>query len=320
MTTAGLLLLGWLAAGPDVHPMRVPPALAAETSMPEPSGIAWSAALQRYLLVSDDTGLAEKGTRHAPIVLALAPDGSLDAEPIRIDGLEKLNDPEAICAGPRGTFFIVTSHSPNREGRTPGARRQLLLVAPRQRTLALLGRLDLTGGDTGALLGSLGLDPRGRLDIEALAFREGALFVGLKSPLGAAGEAVIARLSNPVQVVREGRLPAGALSRWGELPLCLDVKGRRVCQGIADMTFLADGSLVVAANSPKGGAPDGGGALWLVPAPVRSSAPRLLRHFSRLKPEGIEISPGGRKLVIVFDSHGDPPLWSTMDVPVAAPR
>src|SRR4051812_17161616 len=105
----------------------VPPALAKGNATIEPSGIVWAPALSRYLVVSDDTGQRED--RHAPFVLALSTDGRFDEEPVPLVGVDELNDAEAICAGPAGTFFLTTSHSPNHRGRTRPARRMLLHLA-----------------------------------------------------------------------------------------------------------------------------------------------------------------------------------------------
>src|SRR5438445_13414409 len=46
--------------------VRVPASLVDETGQLEMSGLAYSAAINRYIVVSDDTGRKEKGTRHAP--------------------------------------------------------------------------------------------------------------------------------------------------------------------------------------------------------------------------------------------------------------
>lgn len=267
--------------------------------------------------MSDDTGLAARGTAHAPMLLGLSRGGQLDEAPVPITGIEALNDPESICEGPGGTYFLVTSHSPSREGKTHRARRQLLQLALRGRSLAVIGRLDLSAlRGKRTLFGVAGLDPDGRLDIEAVAYRDGALFFGLKSPLTASGAAVVLRLAEPVQALRARHVPEGALSPWVELPLCLDTAGGRVCQGLSDMLFLEDGSLLVAANAPKGGPDDGGGALWWVPEPARPGAPQLLRRFADLRPEGLAFSPGRRGVVVVFDRGRDAPLWAEFPLPV----
>src|SRR5512142_1478538 len=303
-----------LAPAPALHELRVPPALAEVTSAPEPSGITFCPALDRYLVVSDDTGRREQGTSHQPMVLAMDATGALDEAPVPITGIERLNDPEAICAGPGRVVFLVTSHSPDRRGRTGHARRQLLMLEPRGRSLEVQGRLDLTAIDGGrSLLELAGLDPQGRLDVEGLAWRDGALFVGLKSPLTTGGGAVVLRLAAPEAAFRRGRIAAGDLTRWAELPLCVGGPGGRVCQGIADLLFVDDGTLLVAANAPKGGPADGGGAVWRVRPPA---PPALLARFPGLKPEGLALSPGRDRVRVVFDRGQERrPLWTELPLP-----
>jgi hypothetical protein len=309
-----------LLAAPErsPQPVKVPAALAASTSPPELSGLAWSPSLQRYLVVSDDTGLAEEGTQHAPFVLALDVSGTLDEATVPITGIASLNDPEAICPGPAGSFFLATSHSPNRKGRTRPDRRQLLHLEERGRSLAVIGRLDLTAlSGRGELLRIAGVDPEGRLDIEALAYHGGALYIGLKSPLTSSGSAVVLRLDNPVKALREGRARDGALTRWAELRLCAGAGAEKACQGLSDMVFLPDGSLVALANAPKGGPSDGGGAIWWAPAPASSQPPALLRQFPGLKPEGIALSSKKNSLMVVFDRDRREPLRVELPLPGA---
>lgn len=320
--TPALLVPLLLAAAPTPREVAVPPALLEVTSPPELSGIAWSAALDRYLVVSDDTGVRGRGGRHAPMVLALDASGrGLDPAPIPIAGIDALKDAEAICAGPDGTFFLLTSHSPSNEGKTGRARRQLLHLALRGRGLAALGALDLTApGGASALLAVAGLDPGGQLDLEAVAYHAGALYVGLKSPLAADGRAVILRLADPMGAARAGRVPPGALTRFAAVPLCVEQAGRRVCEGFSDLLFLQDGSLVAAANAPKGGPSDGGGAVWWLPAPPAGASPRVLARFPGLKPEGIALAPDGRRLAVVFDRGAEqPPLFTELELPGPPP-
>ena len=112
-------------------------------------------------------------------------------------------------------------------GKTHRARRQLLQLELRGHSLAVVGRLDLTAIRGGrSLLELAGLEPDGRLDIEAIAHRDGALLLGLKSPLTASSAAVVLRLADPVEALRAGRVPEGVLSRWAALP-ALPGRGRR---------------------------------------------------------------------------------------------
>jgi hypothetical protein len=315
---------GTPASPADVKTINVPAALASVTSNPELSGVAWSAALDRYLVVTDDAGLRERGTNHRPLVLALSKEGVLDKEPIVIQGIAALNDPESICAGPEGTFFLVTSHSVNRKGKTGHDRRQLLWLRLQQRSLVVKGKLDLTAIDgVRSLLELADLPGDGLLDIEAVTYHDGALFIGLKSPLSPAGEATVVRLAEPERAFRSGRISAASVTRFARIPLCVNVEGKRVCEGISDMLFLSDGSLALTANSPKGGEKDHGGALWRVGLPIAKSPPTLVRRFPGLKPEGVTFAPDGRSLTIVFDCDQETPRWAQIPLPtgpVPGPR
>jgi hypothetical protein len=318
----GLVALSCLLAGtawagePEVRAIAVPAELAAVTSNPELSGVVWNAKLRRYLLVTDDSGLREQGSNHEPILLTMSQDGTLDKAPLPIRGVKKINDPESICAGPEGTFFMVTSHSPNREDRTSAARRQLLHIKPDKNGMRVLASLDLTkikGG--GSLLALVGLPADGRLDIEAVTYHDDALFIGFKSPMTALGQAVIARIAKPLAVLRAGHLEPRSVERFLATSLCVEEKGTPVCQGVSDMTFLPDGSLVLTANAPKGGPKDHGGALWLLPKPVGKTEPTMLRRFPKLKPEGVTLSANGQGLAVVFDTDTEMPRWIELPLP-----
>jgi hypothetical protein len=313
-----LLLLAGEASpsGAPIRPVSAPSSLAAVTSNPELSGIVWSSARKRYLVVTDDSGLRELGTYHRPLVLGLGENGVLDEKPIPIHGVDRINDPESICTGPDDTYFVVTSHSPNRSNKTPPARRQLLQLKEDKDGLDVIARLDLTSvKGRSSLLPLVGLPADGRLDIEAVTYHDGALFIGFKSPLTSDGKAVIARIADPLKALREGRLPAESIARFLAVPLCLSVRGQRVCQGISDMLFLRDGSLVLTANAPKGGPKDEGGTLWHLTVPVGQTPPVQSRRFSGLKPEGIALSPSGRSLVVVFDCDQSPAKWTEIPLP-----
>jgi hypothetical protein len=301
---------------PVIRAISVPAELLARTSNPELSGIVWSPSLRRYLVVTDDSGLRDKGTNHEPLLLTLAESGALDKAPLPIRGVKKINDPESICAGPERSYFLVTSHSLNREDRTSSARRQLLQLEEETGGLRVVAGMDLTSvKGAKSLLGLAGLPKDGRLDIEAVGYHDGSLFIGFKSPLTERGEAVILRIANPLAALRAGRLDATAVNRYLAAPLCMEVKGERVCQGVADMIFLPDGALVLAANAPKGGRKDHGGGLWHLRAPIGKTAPVLLHQFPGLKPEGVTIAASGRSLAVVFDCDTKVPKWAEIPFP-----
>ncbi len=285
-----------------IVPIRVPRELSERVSL-ELSGAVWSPTLSRYILISDDVN--EEGEKHAPFLFALSEGGQLDPAPITIDGIGDLNDPESITAAPDGTLFVATSHSRNKKGHLPQGRRRLLhLSLGVDRKAKVIGQVDLTTARTVD-----GSPPWGgdRLDVEGLAFRDGALYIGLKSPLRADGGATILRLPDVVSVLSSGVIPPGAVSVWTRARLCVPRGGADVCEGVADLAFLDDGSLLVAANAPKGMPSDGGGCLWKLAGPGRT--PVLLKRFEGLKPEGVALAPDHTSAIVVFDTDGQEPLW-----------
>ena len=311
-----LVLLATVAATASDSPsrMQVPAALMRENQGIEASGVVWAPKLDRFLVISDDTGTEDH--KHRPWMFAMTRQGALDANPIAIRGIDELNDAEAICAGPEGTFFLTTSHSENKKGKSRPARRMLLQLRLSGRDLAVEGRLDLTTATDAnghGLLEIAGVDPAGTLDIEGLSWSAGALFIGLKSPLASDGSAVILRLDHAVEAFRSGRIAPGSLTRFREAALPANHGGATVHRGISDLLSLPDGSLVVLANSPKGLPSDDGGAMfWLRPG---SGSATLLREFPGLKPEGVTLAEDGRGLVVVFDTDREPPLWTRVPLP-----
>jgi hypothetical protein len=303
--------------GPAATPVTVPAALRARVPQVELSGIAWAAPLGRYLVVIDDSIDLRDDQRHAPFVLAMDTRGRLDPEPVPVDGVDAIADAEAIAAGAKDTFYLLTSHSPNKKGKLAKARRQLLQLHLTGRRLQVTGTLDLLdgAGGIGAALLKLHLPAGTDVDLEGVAFHQNALFIGLKAPLAPDGQAIILRLDRPAAAFTAGKLPPGALAPWATVELRIESGGlppddAPVHQGIADLFFGPDGTLFLCANAPKGGPSDGGGALWRVdkPAPDRMTAHQL-QHFTGFKPEGVTVAPDGKTLTVVFDRGRHDPLW-----------
>ena len=293
--------------------IEVPPKLARHTRL-ELSGIAWLPELGRYVVVSDDISATHK--KHVPLLFTLSDSGRLDEKPTRIDGIHELNDPESVTLGPDGSVFVCTSHSVNRHGQLRESRSVLLQLAiGSDRHARILGQADLrlapaTGAAPGTSAATAGQPPwlAPDLDIEAIAYREGDLYIGLKAPLGPDGRARILRLADPVRALAVGHISSGSLSLWSESRFCLARNAESVCEGIADLAFLGDGQLLVLGNSPKHLPSDGGGSLWQLSAP--NAEPRLLQRFPGLKPEGVSLTPDRQQAVIVFDRDGATPLWA----------
>jgi hypothetical protein len=303
--------------GPEPTPVIVPQGLRSHVPMVELSGLAWAPTLDRYLVIVDDSIDTDDNARHGAFLLTLGRNGQLDPEPVPVDGVSAIDDAESLTAGPDNSFFLLTSHAPNKKGNLKKARRQLLRMKLDGRRLKVTGELDLYQGkhDLSEQLAKVGLPKNTPVDIEALTFHDGTLFLGFKAPLLADGAAMIMRLDRPAEAFEKGKLAAGNLYPWSKVHLSVPPaqgEGPPVSEGIADLQFATDGSLYLCANSPKGRPNDGGGALWRVAKPKgdRMEA-KLLRRFPGLKPEGVTIAPDGRTLTIVFDRNSSDPLWTS---------
>ena len=207
----GLLMAGAPHASvPNSDPSTVviPAALRVHVPMIELSGLVWAPTLDRYLTVVDDSIDTDENKRHAPFVLTMDRNGHLDPELVALDGVEEVDDAEALTSDDAGTFFLTTSHSPNRRGKVKKHRRQVLQMKLDGRRLRVTGTLDLLKGDGSITqqLQRLGLPEGTPVDIEAMTFHKGSLYFGLKAPLLADGSAVIFRLDRPAETFAAGKL------------------------------------------------------------------------------------------------------------------
>jgi hypothetical protein len=293
-----------------IEPLAIPPRLRSPAL--ELSGLAWAPTLDRYLAVVDE-GIEIRGERS--FVFALDKLGAVDAEPVPIVGGGELDDAEALTPGPERTFYLLTSHAPNRSGKVGRQRRRLLQLQLEDRRLRVTGDLDLFEGkgEVPRQVEKLGLPRSTPVDLEGLAYSDGALYIGIKEPLLPGGSAIVLRLDSPSDAFAAGKLPKKSLSFWGDIELTAPAAtGAKVPQGIADLAFGPDGALYVCANAPKSGPADGGGALWRVAQPRNGRmTATLLRRFPHLKPEGVAAGPAGTTLGLVFDRDGGEPVWTT---------
>lgn len=243
--------------GSEPKPVVVPQALRSHVPMLELSGLAWAPSLERYLVIVDDTIDIDGNVRHGAFLLTLGRNGHLDPEPLPVEGVNEIDDAESLTAGPDNTFFLLTSHAPNKKGKLKKARRQLLRMALEGRRLKVTGQLDLYQGknNLSEQLQKVGIPKDTPVDIEALTYHAGALFLGFKSPLLDDGAAMIMRLDRTAEAFDKGKLGPGDLYPWAKVNLSVPHAlggGPPVSEGIADLQFAGDGSLYLCANSPKG--------------------------------------------------------------------
>ncbi|MCB9567062.1 MAG: HlyD family efflux transporter periplasmic adaptor subunit [Myxococcales bacterium] len=297
--------------------MEVPAELG-ERSRIEPSGLLWWPPLDRYLVVSDDTGHPGRDD-HAPWIFTVDRDGRFDPEPLVLQGIEEVSDLEAIAHGPGESIYVLASQSRSRKGKRPTARQIFAQVELRGRAgevkgwVALAELLDAAP----AIREGLGLPSSAALDVEGMsACAEGGLLIGVKEPLAARGEAMIWRLAEPARLLAGEGLEAAGLALWGTVPLRVSADGAPAAGGIAELLELEDGALLIAATASGGDPSEQSGSLWLADGRARLAVPRHLRDFPGRKPEGLARAPDGG-LVVVFDTGVEAPRW--MELPWPAP-
>jgi multidrug resistance efflux pump/ADP-ribose pyrophosphatase YjhB (NUDIX family) len=303
--------------GGALRPLEVPEALAGRTRF-EPSGIAWLPDGARLLVVSDDTGRRGGTKAHRPWVFAMSAEGRVASEPLAIEGLEAVNDLEAVTPGAPGEYYLVASQSVNSKGKRPAARQVLLKVRVDGERVVLVSQValwPLLAALPPDQARALGLDPdqpeAGRtLNLEAAAWRDGTLLLGLKQP-AAAGGAWLWRLTDVAGLLATGALAPGQLTAQGPVDLGV-VAGRRAA--FSDLAFDEGGRLFALSTVPEAPEAEQEGKLVLLEPVDGGYAARVLQRWPGMKPEGLAVR--GLRATVVFDEGpGAPGRIVDVDVP-----
>ncbi|MDB5051937.1 MAG: hypothetical protein JWO30_5008 [Fibrobacteres bacterium] len=277
----------------------------------EASGLLYLEDLGRFLVISDDT------PKKAPVLFLLDSAFRKERE-TGIIGLEKMNDMESITAGDDGSIYVASSQSLNKKGKIPDTRKLLVRAKRKGWTLELNGKVSLTDLLENAARENPGEEWAGyvagaiadsSLDIEGMAWRDGALLLGCKRPL-LGGKAVILRLADAKAVLdgtAAGRTAAasGKIGIWKAVEL-KDLETGVPC-GISDL-LMVEGDAYILSTGSAGGAEDRGGhlgELWRLRA--GASRPERLRGFGGRKPEGIAYRAADKSLFIAFDNGSGRP-------------
>lgn len=291
---------------PSSFPAEVPESLRRMTRL-EASDLTWLPGRDRLLVVSDDTGFPG-ADEHPAWVFTADADGRFDAEPLRISGVEKVSDLEALTRAPDGTVYLLASQSASRKGRRPTKRQWLLRAVLNEQRLEVTGKLALYD----RLLAPLPFDQRAelgiseRLDIEGMAWHEGGLLLGLKAPQDAAGRARIWYLES-IDSVLDGTAAAADARLSLFASLALPTCATAAPGGVAGL-FLEGDRLYLTSTLPDG--PSCGSA-WSIDLPIGDNAPVKLADWPELKPEGIT-RVGSADLLVAFDAGAEVPRFARL--------
>jgi multidrug resistance efflux pump len=294
--------------------MTVPPSLARRTRF-EPSGVLVRPNETRYLLVSDDTGIKDGPDEKRPWLFSMDAAGVVDPAPVAITGVNAIDDLESIAAGEGGELYVLSSQSYNRKDRRKAPRSALLRLRPAGSGFAVDGEAHLAEALDLApeRAASLGLANGTRdLDVEGMAFHDGALYLGVKAPLDARGHAMVWKIASPDALFDASTRGATKLERagmetWGHARVDVEVDGKAVPGGISELLFVGDTLVIASTPSTADGA---AGALWRVDHPRGGAlSAQLVRRFPGRKPEGLAPSLTSGKLMVVFDAGSATPSF-----------
>ncbi|MBT6435784.1 MAG: biotin/lipoyl-binding protein [Deltaproteobacteria bacterium] len=291
--------------------MKVPDTLQALSRF-EPSGILWHQASSRYLVVSDDTGFKSK-REDSPWIFEMSNAGEVGMNPIAIQGDIQFSDLESIAPAEDGGIYLLSSQGHSRSGKRKTTRTQFIKIEQNESGFQAAAKQSLVStieAHGEAYLSSLGLPAGTReLEIEAMAAHQGALYLGLKSPLDAAGNAMIWKMEEPEAFLRTGNLSQENLSLWATVKVPAQSDAKAVAGGISELLFLPNGSLMIASTPSQGdGKPTGFLSYARQPKGGLMSL-ETVRTFKGHKPEGLSLSSNPGYVTVAFDAGNNTPHW-----------
>jgi len=267
----------------------------------EASGVIYLEDLKQYLIVSDDT----PGNR--PLLYLMDGDGVITNELV-IRGIKEIRDMEAIAQDEEGRIYIASSQSHDKQGDLPGSRRQLIRVK-RDRVLLSVDRqvllydllYDLYLRNPGGVMSEIApAGPEGiSIDVEGVCYRDGSLFLGLKSPLNG-DRAAILRISDADGLFDGNQLDEEDIAVWALLDLRDPVSGTPA--GISDLNYQHESGkwyILSYAETKIDGEKARIGNLWMFDEGKKDTV--LLMPLNRHKPEGIAHNPDRGTFIITFD-------------------
>ncbi len=268
-----------------------------ETQNIEASAALFLPDLDRFVVLSDDI------PNNKPLMLLMNDTGTITDE-ILINGLNTIDDMESIAQGEDGSIYIASSMSVNAKGNLKDARKLLIKVKRNGKEFSLEGKVDLYLTLMNAAQKSKNANwskfiieaaDNESLDLEGMAFNDGALYLGFKSPLFLE-QAVILKISDIDDLFTNGTLTSGQISIWKMLRLAENKTS--AAERLTGLHFVND-ELFITSSGQSDQPKNKSGSVWR--SGKASSDVDLLAKFSNLKPEGISATAKDNSLLICFD-------------------
>jgi multidrug resistance efflux pump len=271
----------------------------------EASGVLYLDDLRQYLVISDETSGPQ------PLVYLMDTSGTVRSA-TGVDHLRDMTDMESVTQDEQGRIYIAASQSWNKKGKLSDARKRLVRIKRDGAQFALDGSVALLD----LLAAAAAQDPRTdwavylsgairerTIDLEAMACRHGALYLGFKNPPDS-GKSVILRIDDMAAMFTTGAIRPSRISLWSRLDLRAAASDR--AKEISDMQFIGDTLYIMARtalaqdNGPRQDVAD----LW---AFREGATPQRVQHFTGLRPEGIAFNTASGTWLVICDNGAERP-------------
>lgn len=285
--------------------IAVPESIRVRSSF-EPSGVIYLNDLRKYLVISDDTDDFD-----SPFLFLMNPDGSIDANLVKIEGIERIEDAESISQDASGDIYVMSSQSRNRSGKVKHDRKIFVKLKRNGLRLIANGSVSLRDILISAALESkdkeitqLANDFDKDLEIEGHYIDGGRLFVALKSPGGRGGQGVILDLGKVDYIFSKNKIDPYSLkiAHHVEFP-----ESEKQVHRIADI--VKAGNKLVLSTASKGNGTLG--RIWAFD--LLSKKLSLLNEFPGHIPEGLAFDSTQGELMVLFDEGSESGLFTKLN-------
>lgn len=259
----------------------------------ELSGASYMEDMKKYLVVSDDPG-----KKNPPYLFLLNDDGEVEEPPLPIPGVKKMKDAESISSEGEYSYVMSSLWAKGHERKEAGSqfirfkRKGLEFSATEVIDFAPVLRRLLFASRDPVILELMRHKDR-PIEVEAHAVLQGDLYLALKAPLLDNDDSVILRIRDVNRLFAKNGEDS-TIEPWKKLRF--SEEGHRV----SDMV-IAQGTVYVTTTRKK----QDGGALWKLGQ--ADAAPKLVRQFLSLRPEGVAFNPQKQLLLVTFDGGNDSP-------------
>lgn len=254
----------------------------------EASGVLYLDDIQKYCVISDE---------HSDLFL-MDRDGVIEKK-VNIDGLEKMDDMEAITMDDSGYIYIASSQNPKKKGTLPDSRRLLVRLKRTGEEFTLDGKVkfinilqDAMKSDTGVPWASLvKIDKDKRFpDVEGIAYKDNCLYVGFKDPL-IDNQSAILKIDDIEKAFETQSLKIESVHIWRLLSL--NDRKTGITHRISDLCFVNDDLYILSRGKDTG-------SLWVLFQ--NTKIPGMIYEIPDSRPEGLTYDKEKNSILITFDN------------------